>query len=436
MKKKLKVLIAISLLMICMSSCVYSLFPIYTEDTLVFIPELIGKWQAGNDPEDYILIEKMKEEEKASSPFSSSKEPEYTDSLVGDNWKVRLNGPISINIGGKEITDRDSVWNYYNDMFNGKGAVTPSIKAQSQGLKTKMEDVATALTYMLGDIDKEKSIDPAIKRQGESIKTSMKDVATALAYMVDDIDSKKSIDASIKKQGEVLEANMKDVATALAHMLDDVNKKKEGNTSIKKQGEDLKTKMKDVAEALSYMLNDTAFVQLGEGMKPLLEEAAKKMEPMLKEAAEAWEPMFKEVEKRTAQFKGAAYVTRDESYKMIVMDNGERSVYQVHVVAIGEDYFMDLYPLPEFSNNAFQSNLFPVHTFMKVNMDDGKMVLTMFDLDKLNDLFESNLIRLRHEIVDGTVLITAQPKEIQKFLDKYSNDESVFEDIESYRRVG
>ena len=66
---------------------------------------------------------------------------------------------------------------------------------------------------------------------------------------------------------------------------------------------------------------------------------------------------------------------------------------------------------------------------------DKKLVLTPFDLEKLNRLFESNLIRLRHENVDGSVLITAQPREIQKFLERYSEDETVFEDADIYERI-
>jgi hypothetical protein len=72
---------------------------------------------------------------------------------------------------------------------------------------------------------------------------------------------------------------------------------------------------------------------------------------------------------------------------------------------------------------------------MKVKLNGNKLDLIQFDLDKLNKLFKSNLIRLRNENVDGTILITAQPKELQKFLDKYSDDESVFEDAESYTRI-
>jgi hypothetical protein len=156
---------------------------------------------------------------------------------------------------------------------------------------------------------------------------------------------------------------------------------------------------------------------------------------MMNDLGKGLSKMAKAMKDASAKFKGTAYVSQEESYKMVVMSGGERLPYQAHVVAIGEDYFLDLYPLPEFSDNTFSNNLFPVHTFMKMNLENGKLKLTQFDLEKLNELFESNLVRLRHEYVDGNVVITAQPEEIQKFLDRYSNDENVFDDIEVYEKV-
>ena len=72
---------------------------------------------------------------------------------------------------------------------------------------------------------------------------------------------------------------------------------------------------------------------------------------------------------------------------------------------------------------------------MKVSITDYELEVTSFDLEKLHKLFESNLIRMRHENVEGTILITAQPDEIQKFLDRYSDDNSVFEETETYSRI-
>jgi len=83
----------------------------------------------------------------------------------------------------------------------------------------------------------------------------------------------------------------------------------------------------------------------------------------------------------------------------------------------------------------YSSNFMPVHTFIKLKFTNNQLDLTAFNLEKLNKLFESNLIRLRHENVDGTVLITAQPDEIQKFIDQYSDDETVFEETEHYKRI-
>ncbi|OEK00138.1 hypothetical protein BFP97_00785 [Roseivirga sp. 4D4] len=309
MKKKLKVLVAFSLLMICMSSCVYSLFPIYTEDTLVFLPELVGKWQSEYDTDDYISFESLGQVEDES--ITVNQEPsEYVDSMSGNGWSIKSGSPISVTINGKKITDRNAIRAHY-DTTIGTGRKPTKFEAAMEPMVQKME----------------------------------------------------------------------------------------------------------------------------EGMKPLLDSAEKGLAPMLKDLGDGLQKLGESLKKAEEKWKGTVYTTEEESYKMVVMDDGERLVYMAHVVSIGKDYFLDLYPLPEYSDATFGENLFPVHTFMKMDITDGKLNLTMFDLEKLNKLFESNLIRLRHEKVDGQVLITAQPKEIQKFLEKYADDESVFDSVDTYSRA-
>ena len=56
MKSKVKSIVVLGIMVMCMSSCVYSLFPIWTKETLVYLPDLVGKWQYGDDPADYILF--------------------------------------------------------------------------------------------------------------------------------------------------------------------------------------------------------------------------------------------------------------------------------------------------------------------------------------------------------------------------------------------
>ena len=110
-------------------------------------------------------------------------------------------------------------------------------------------------------------------------------------------------------------------------------------------------------------------------------------------------------------------------------------ILRAKLAKIGDDHFLDLYPVDGMDDEYTSRNLFPVHTFMKLNLSGDYLEIVQFDMSKLTDLFKSNQIRLRHEKVDGAIMITAQPKEIQKFLDSYSEDEEVFENPEIYKRI-
>ncbi len=166
--------------------------------------------------------------------------------------------------------------------------------------------------------------------------------------------------------------------------------------------------------------------------------ANKKSEPNEFNVAETIKEQIKEdkLNPRDIDYEGSVTVFEEKSYRLTVVTNkGEKEAYVAHLVDIGGDLFMDLYPIKEFDSKNISDNFFPVHTFYKISVTDQEFTMTHFDLEKLNKLFESNLIRLRHENVEGTILITAQPRELQKFLDKYSDDESVFDYTHTYTRV-
>jgi hypothetical protein len=284
MKKKSKVIAALVTLIFLMSSCVYSLFPIYTEDTLVYLPELIGTWKMGEDPDDYIIISNgivvdgSISVTKLDNPLSNA---ESSVKITANDFKVTFDGSEYLVIEGDTIRDKAFIENYYKQVM-----------------------------------------DSALTQAGEELAESLK--------------------------------------------------------------------------GLGDKLND-----LGNSVKP------------------------------------KTFKSGNKSYLMKVFEDGEPTNYEMHLVKIGDDLFMDLSATDDnYTDKVFGSMVwFPVHTFMKVKLNGNKLDLIQFDLDKLNKLFKSNLIRLRNENVDGTILITAQPKELQKFLDKYSDDESVFEDGESYTRI-
>lgn len=247
--KKLKVIIAFAVVMLIMNSCVYSLFPIYTKDTLVYIPELNGKWSTGDEEGDYIIFE---------SKYGTDDEMSF---------EIGLNGTVSTN--------------------------------QFGGIKYDLEELVNK--YEIGD-------------------------------------------------------------------------------SI-------------------YINNDSS--------------------------------------ERVLQFNDVYTLSRESmNYKLTTYEDGkEVEKYEAHLVQFGEVMLIDLYPYDTYDVGTITKNQFPVHSFFKIDVKSGEVKITPFDLDNLNKLFRSNLIRLKHQEVDGTVLITAETKDLQKFLTRYADDERVFEDPDIYQRV-
>jgi len=302
MKNQLRSLLLLVLLVFALNSCVYSLFPLYTEDTLVYLPELVGKWQTGNYPEEYLIIEKFNDEITVTSP---TKEP--TDSIVGDGWVARFNGEPSIIVGDKTITDRDSIAMYYDRIY--------------------------------GKLD-------------------------------------------------------------------------EGNHEMTKALMDTSAKMRE----LMFLLGDEE--ELMSTMYGTVEQGIGEL-----------------VEEKRPRFKGTISVGSSMTYRMTAFEGEEKTEYNLHVVKIGKDYFLDLLPDSEQSDYGFGAIMLPTHTFLKLELKEGQLNLQRFNKERMSDLFDRNMIRLRHELVDGITVITAKPKELQNFIKKYASNEEAFDKVEVYKRV-
>lgn len=129
-----------------------------------------------------------------------------------------------------------------------------------------------------------------------------------------------------------------------------------------------------------------------------------------------------------------------KGYKMTISEGEKSFSYLVHLVEINDEIFMDLYPWTEglFEKDVptpLASNALLVHTFYKMEVDREHFKMIDFNLPMLRNMFKKNMIRLRHELLEDEVLITAQPKEIQKFIEKYATNPEVFESTNTYRRL-
>lgn len=132
-------------------------------------------------------------------------------------------------------------------------------------------------------------------------------------------------------------------------------------------------------------------------------------------------------DKRNGIIDSTSYVLNMKTIEDGVIIESE---FEVHIIDLGGFYFLDFY-LKDFGGDDLTLATFhvvPVHTFAKLTVADDKLIINWFDQDWLEDLIKENKIRIHHENNDDYILLTAKPKELQKFVTKYVNSEEAFED--------
>lgn len=105
--------------------------------------------------------------------------------------------------------------------------------------------------------------------------------------------------------------------------------------------------------------------------------------------------------------------------------------YSVYLVKLGDYYFLDFERLlSDEEKDNYLGSLSPMlttHKFVKVEIAREKIVLHFFDDSWLMDLFKQQKIRIKHEkLEDDSILLTAPTADLQKFVQKYANEEKAF----------
>lgn len=136
----------------------------------------------------------------------------------------------------------------------------------------------------------------------------------------------------------------------------------------------------------------------------------------------------------------------DKNYLLIHQDeDGLVAAFDVHVVKLGNHYFMDFFPGslpedmaavrkapnfrdPEIMNNFLKNNLIAVHTFAKVEISGKTLKINLFDPEFLKNLLERQQIRIKHEKTESGYLLTASSADLQKFVEKYAEEKEAFLD--------
>ena len=92
---------------------------------------------------------------------------------------------------------------------------------------------------------------------------------------------------------------------------------------------------------------------------------------------------------------------------------------------IGKQYFLDFTPLffDLGVSSLTEEHMVSTHSLVKFDfLADKRVSLSWLDEDRLEELFKENRIKIEHEktgVDKSTILLTAKPKELQKFIKKY-----------------
>jgi hypothetical protein len=121
------------------------------------------------------------------------------------------------------------------------------------------------------------------------------------------------------------------------------------------------------------------------------------------------------------------------SYWLTTVDQHDTNQLETHFFRLKQYEFLDLRTTNE------DILKFPLHFVMKISQINPTLKVSLLDYDWLTKLVEKNPGAIRHIIVpenpDDTnsskmVYLTADTKELQKFILKYVNDTNAFSDFE------
>jgi len=116
--------------------------------------------------------------------------------------------------------------------------------------------------------------------------------------------------------------------------------------------------------------------------------------------------------------------------------DGKKGDFDVHLLKVKGSRYLDLFPAtPDLKENDFyRGHLMRVHSFMRVQQIEPTFQMAMLKPDWIKKFLQKNPGAIAHEDVNGTIVLTAQPKELQAFLIKHEKTADAWDDCDPMTR--
>jgi hypothetical protein len=125
----------------------------------------------------------------------------------------------------------------------------------------------------------------------------------------------------------------------------------------------------------------------------------------------------------------------DKDYSLVVKEEGDEQVeFRVSLVSLENRIFLDLFP-EDGVNDPYIPFYIPTHLFFRIWIEGDVLRIAMLDIEWFMKSIEENEISIRHEVLEGFIVLTASTEELQGLVLKYADDEQAFPDpTELYRQ--
>jgi hypothetical protein len=126
-----------------------------------------------------------------------------------------------------------------------------------------------------------------------------------------------------------------------------------------------------------------------------------------------------------------------KAYKLIYTDGeGKKGEFIAHLMKIDDKLFIDVFPaeLDIQQNDMYKGHFMPVHSFVYISQMEPKPRVSNLEPDWLKKYLEKNPKAIRHEKINDGILLTAPPKELQKFVLKHLKTDGAFNQSNDFER--
>ena len=127
----------------------------------------------------------------------------------------------------------------------------------------------------------------------------------------------------------------------------------------------------------------------------------------------------------------------DKAYKLIYTDDkGKKGEFIAHLMKIDDKLFIDVFPeeLDIQQNDMYKGHFMPVHSFVYISKMEPNPRVSNLEPKWLEKYLEKNPKAIRHEKIDNGILLTAPPKELQKFVLAHLKTDGAFEQSNDFER--